>query len=732
MLGAAGLLLAGAFYISFISTPTDVSAAQAGSNNITGYAWSSNTGWMDFSTSTYNPNGVLADGSGNITGYAWSDNIGWVKFGGLSSFPTNGPGTFSTSTKIVNGNVIGWARACAGTSNGDCSNMNSRTDGWDGWISLRGTGYGVTFDSNSKRFSGFAWGSNVVGWLDFSKVQLLETVNPDLPIVLSSNPASPITMKSATDISWTSGGASFCTTTKKMGTGAVTVFSTDTTSAGLTSGELSTTTVFTTSCINAVGYSAAGTLVIDVSPITADIVTDKPSVSYGGTANITWSSTGATSCTLKKDGNPFGTNAASNLVGISSGAIITDTTFTVFCTNANGAVSPTKTIILGVTTLPVINDVTVTSPIYSGQYSTVGFTADHSSYCKINGDDGSFKDWTNLTDGYMSGSMNSKKLTLNTKFTVVCENGVGNSTTSSKIVTVNPVPLTVMFVANPNPHPFASSTYLSWSSPEAVSCTLQQGIGAAESVAKIGDKTIAGLPNGSTKFTIVCTKGADSVSDSVSDSVTVNVEDPQIIVIDPLNPEAPKSTKHGIVALPSEIVWEVPTLDPTKPLLEENCKISATGPYGAITDLTAITGNADGYVTGSGSYFSGDLDAGVKFTLVCKQSGVAMPTADDGVISVPPAKTASCSASQNYAYNDTVWTMINESGDKITNVTWSGFDVISGVSYPFTLKTIPTKDASKIYTSIGTKNIVGRDNNSTRACQGSVIMRLKPGTNINI
>jgi len=66
--------------------------------------------------------------------------------------------------------VVGWARACAGTLPGDCSTMEPRTDGWDGWISLSGTGYGVTYTSSTGAFGGYAWGDVNVGWVDFSGV----------------------------------------------------------------------------------------------------------------------------------------------------------------------------------------------------------------------------------------------------------------------------------------------------------------------------------------------------------------------------------------------------------------------------------------------------------------------------------------------------------------------------------------------------------------------------------
>lgn len=142
--------------------------AQTGGVELHGWAWSDNIGWISFnskdttSTSTYAVSLDLA--TGNLWGYAWSNNIGWIQFDPASAPP---PGT----AKMVNGTLIGWARAIAG---GD----TSASDGWDGWIKLSDAAapaYGVSFvpgqgDSNRLDVStdnsqSFAWGSTVVGWL---------------------------------------------------------------------------------------------------------------------------------------------------------------------------------------------------------------------------------------------------------------------------------------------------------------------------------------------------------------------------------------------------------------------------------------------------------------------------------------------------------------------------------------------------------------------------------------
>ena len=180
------------FLSTFLLVVAFVSAASLTSYNVraqtssalTGYAWSDTVGWISFS-GTSPSYGISEDISGNLTGYAWSDNIGWIKFGGLSGFPSGSGSSNENALVDSSGKLHGWARACAGTAAGDCSSMTSRTDGWDGWISLDGTNYGVNFASGNGQYtqSAYAWGSDVVGWISFNPSNLSSPANP------SCNPA---------------------------------------------------------------------------------------------------------------------------------------------------------------------------------------------------------------------------------------------------------------------------------------------------------------------------------------------------------------------------------------------------------------------------------------------------------------------------------------------------------------------------------------------------------------
>ena len=135
------------------------------------WGWSSTIGWIDFRDIKINKNG------GYLEGYGWSNNIGWVKFGGLSNFPTNGAKPTQAKLNVSTGVITGWARACAGTVGGetpttgaDCRSMDSRTDGWDGWIELnddKNSADRSHMDMKTGEVTGFAWGSDVVGWIKF-------------------------------------------------------------------------------------------------------------------------------------------------------------------------------------------------------------------------------------------------------------------------------------------------------------------------------------------------------------------------------------------------------------------------------------------------------------------------------------------------------------------------------------------------------------------------------------
>jgi len=178
------------FVIGFYINDNSQKIALAANQELGGFAWAARLvpfgtelggpGWISFNCldggvcATSNYKVIYDDTTGNISGYAWSSNIGWIKFDPGGSYP--GAPSYDSRINPGNGNVTGWARACAVFQSG-CSGAlrpNYETGGWDGWIKLSGTAsdgspYGLRFDNTSGMFlpNNFAWGSDVIGWINF-------------------------------------------------------------------------------------------------------------------------------------------------------------------------------------------------------------------------------------------------------------------------------------------------------------------------------------------------------------------------------------------------------------------------------------------------------------------------------------------------------------------------------------------------------------------------------------
>ncbi|MES3005950.1 MAG: hypothetical protein V4664_03320 [Patescibacteria group bacterium] len=165
-----------------------VAFGQSGSGTstkyLTGFAWSSNIGWISVRGSNYS---VQVSPTGALSGYSWSPNIGWVSFNpaDVSSCPS-GNGPCSPNIDLLTGAITGWARACSGTQTGNCSGAE-RTDGWAGWIHLSGSNHaspqtdgngGLTYYPATSRLKGYAWGSDVVGWINFNGVTVITNNDP--------------------------------------------------------------------------------------------------------------------------------------------------------------------------------------------------------------------------------------------------------------------------------------------------------------------------------------------------------------------------------------------------------------------------------------------------------------------------------------------------------------------------------------------------------------------------
>ena len=112
------------------------------------WAWSTNTGWINFNPTVGGNVAVYGD---HLEGYIWAENVGWIRLG---THTGGSPYTYA-NTDATNYGV-----------NRDPSGRFSGY-GWGenvGWINFTPTGAGVTIDPQTGAFAGYAWGENV-GWI---------------------------------------------------------------------------------------------------------------------------------------------------------------------------------------------------------------------------------------------------------------------------------------------------------------------------------------------------------------------------------------------------------------------------------------------------------------------------------------------------------------------------------------------------------------------------------------
>jgi len=145
-------------YLLFGGTMPFKDAAAGAGDNVSGFAWSENIGWISFNNTSGGGGtsyGVDINASGVFSGYAWSENIGWISFAPSGPYPGNPQQ--SVRVNLSTGAVTGWARAA------------SYGSGWDGWIEMDSVSIELDCAAPTyQEFSGWAWGSDVVGWINFS------------------------------------------------------------------------------------------------------------------------------------------------------------------------------------------------------------------------------------------------------------------------------------------------------------------------------------------------------------------------------------------------------------------------------------------------------------------------------------------------------------------------------------------------------------------------------------
>lgn len=339
------------------------------SDNFTGFAWSDmpdgsdqqinptgltvgrGAGWISFNSTDIASSvdyGVNVDSAGHISGNAWSEHMGWISFDITGGCPGTAP--CAPTINLATGLFSGWARALAGGT--------PQSGGWDGWIALanNGTGgpaYGVTVNTTTGDVSGYAWGGDVLGWINFSGVHI--TLPPLLPsLTLVANPTSIAACSGnplETDLTYASpAGLAFTNCTFTSSPSGSDVHG-DTapadhplpTVANQTIGGvsvLSPNTTFTLTCTGTGVPTSTASASVSVSTCTPSATISGPSCyqTAPASATLSWNSSNVTSCSIN---NGVGTVSPS---GSTSVTVTGTTTYTITCTGSYGSATSSHTI----------------------------------------------------------------------------------------------------------------------------------------------------------------------------------------------------------------------------------------------------------------------------------------------------------------------------------------------------------------------------------------------------
>jgi len=133
-----------------LSSLVTLEAFAAGNiDTIDKYAWSTNSGWVNFNPT----HGGVTVYDDHLEGYAWSENVGWVRLG---TYTAGGAHTYANTSQ-----------ADYGVNKDGSGNLSGYAWSKDaGWINFNPSNSQVTINATTGEFDGYAWGENV-GWIHF-------------------------------------------------------------------------------------------------------------------------------------------------------------------------------------------------------------------------------------------------------------------------------------------------------------------------------------------------------------------------------------------------------------------------------------------------------------------------------------------------------------------------------------------------------------------------------------
>jgi phospholipase C len=270
------------------------------------------------------------------------------------------------------------------------------------------------------------------------------------------------------------------------------------------------TTTYTLTAVGANGPTTATTTVTVNAPVapapTIQLTADHTSITTGQPVTLSWTSTNATSISID---NGIGSVAVPS--GSTNVSPTSTTTYTATATGAGGTTKASVVITVTAPVAPTISSFTASpTTINKGDVTTLSWQTSNTTSVSISpgtpAEDGQPLPLSGSTTGTPSAT---------TTYTLTAT-GPGGSATAKVTVTVNVPAPTLTFSASPNSIPSGQTSTLSWSSTNADSITIDNGIGSV--AVPSGTQTVT--PTTTTTYTATAKNSGGSVTATATVTVT--------------------------------------------------------------------------------------------------------------------------------------------------------------------------------------------------------------------
>lgn len=461
------------------------------------------------------------------------------------------------------------------------------------------------------------------------------TSTPTATVSLSASPSTVVSGGTST-LTWSSRDATSCTASGAWA-------GSKPTSGSQSTGALTASATYSLTCSGA-GGNAAQSTTVSVTPAapTVSLVASPSTITSGGSAGLTWSSTHATACTA--GGAWSGAKALSG--SQSTGALKANTTYSLTCTGAGGSATQAATVsVTPITPAPTVSLAASPSSIVSGKSTMLTWSSTNATSCTASGG------WSGSHS--TSGSQSTGTLSANATYTLTCTGGGGSAAQSATVTVASAAP-TVSLSASPSTVASGAASTLSWSSTNATACVASGGWSGSEPTS--GSHS-TGTLSANESYTLTCTGSGGSASQSAT--VTVTSAAPTVTLS-----ANPSTVASGGVAT---LTW------------------SSTG-----ATSCAASGGWSGSEAASGSHNTAALTGTTTYTLTC--TGTGGSAAQSVTVTVP---TGSGTATLT-------WAAPTENADGSTPVTApSGYTIYYGTSPSALTQSVTVSGSSTSYTLTG-------------------------------